>query len=46
MDKNSVIGIILIIAVLMITGLLTRPSKEKIAALPGGYPEANERFCK
>jgi YidC/Oxa1 family membrane protein insertase len=33
MDKNSIIGIGLIFAVLVITSLITQPSKEKMAAL-------------
>jgi YidC/Oxa1 family membrane protein insertase len=33
MDKNSIIGIILIFAVLVVTSLITQPSKEKMAAL-------------
>ena len=33
MDKNSIIGIILIFAVLVVTSIVTQPSKEKMAAL-------------
>jgi YidC/Oxa1 family membrane protein insertase len=33
MDKNSIIGIVLIFAVLVITSLVTQPSKEKMAAM-------------
>ncbi|HNX79700.1 MAG TPA: membrane protein insertase YidC, partial [Prolixibacteraceae bacterium] len=32
MDKNSIIGIVLIFAVLVVTSIVTQPSKEKIAA--------------
>jgi len=33
MDKNSIIGIVLIFAVLVVTSIVTQPSKEKIAAI-------------